>query len=192
MKNNDLKKILPSVESLFRWAGDEKLADEIKQLLEVSVETKNIDLTLPARFLVRETGSHVPSRYMIHDLLKKVSELQRSSGAAAMAKKVSGLADAINDAKTQHVAISEFANALQGHDPVTLIVDRLNAVAGNRSEFDQIIAAISKKGAMTKTQICKIAHLYTSGPKTYKTNAAAITDIKDKFTSDMLFNSKIA
>ena len=192
MKANKLADLLGAVTEFFTFSNPSRQTDEIYQLVNKLRASSKLDLLVVAFLLGRTAMAKQQGEVMIHDLLNKVAAFQKASGANAAAKKSRELGDAFTSGGTEGTTLVHLSSKLDGFDTIAAFVAKLNAAKGDRAEFDRILSFLTKRGTVTKPQMCKIAHRYAGGPKNYPSASKATLAIQQKFTSDMLFASKIA
>lgn len=192
MKAGKLADILETVSALYGLISATHGASDMKDLLSKLRFSPRQNLLVAAALM--EPRSMIKRRdgLMIHELLNKVAAFQKASGANSAAKKSVELAEALEQVAPKGVTVAQFSAQIDGLDTVDAFVQKLISMRGNRTGFDQVMALLTKRGTVTKTQICKIAHGYAGGPKNYPSASKAALAIQQKFTSDMLFASKIA
>lgn len=192
MKAGKFADLLKAVLKFFVYAGPSHQVDDIYRLVNSLTASSKQNLFVVAFLINRHTKLKQHGEVMIHDLLNKVAAFQKASGANAAAKKSHELGDAFLKAEPNSTTLAQLSSELDDFDAIEAFVSKLEAAKGNRPEFDRTMAFLVKRGTVTKAQMCKIAHRYAGGPKTYPSARKAALAIQQKFTSDMLFASKIA
>lgn len=192
MKAKKLLDVLKPLNDFVSFASGSLVTSQLSPLINNLEANKRLDLRIFVFLAEIDSWSNGAVSLNISQLLAKISEVQSGAGAKAASKSALVLKDDLKRRGSENASIVDFSNALEGFDVVSAFVAKLEHSRGNRDAFNDVVAKLQARGTVTKSQLNKIAHQYAGGPKTYKSNALAVSAIKAKFSSDQLFQSKTA
>ncbi|MGE6698318.1 hypothetical protein ACQKH5_11545 [Hyphomonas sp. NPDC076900] len=185
MKAQKLAELLASTEDLLAWGQCSESINSVNELETVLKAKSRLNLIVFFALWSDEMSSHKSEDLSFKGLLAGILRIQIASGASAAAKATTALDDVVANDTT----LEQVTDGISSFDLVASFVDKLQAAAGNRDAFEKVIALLQQKGVASKAQILAISQKYAGGAKP-KSIEHALNNIRSKFSSEQLFNSK--